>query len=97
MFNKYEEDRLPYPLIEVEGVKGVKEYAIPEGRKKEVLEEEYPFEDVPNLDDIRLDICVDKKFTVREFKIIRRNGMNLLVSPYFFDGGGTVVEWFRVD
>ncbi len=91
-----EEAKLPYPLLEVEGRDGVLEYVIPEGKKENVLKKMYPFRDCPSLDDERIDLHVDKRFIVRQFKVIREGEMNYLVSPYYFEGGGSVIDWMEL-
>lgn len=89
-----EDFRLPFPTkpmiidrIEVE------EYVIPEEKKDLVLRALYPFFPVPSLDEERLDMHSGKKFRVREFRVTREGGRNFLVSPYYEDGGGTVIDW----
>lgn len=87
---------LPYPL---QGGRGedAREYVIPDEDRSDVLNRMYPFEGVPGLDEFRVDIHVDKRFKVRDFKVVREGGINYLVSPYYFEGGGTVADWFPVD
>ena len=36
----------------------------------------------------------DKKFKVKEFCVTREN---MLVSPYYFKSGGTVIDWWPKD
>ena len=43
------------------------------------------------------DIHANKKFIVKEFLVAREDGMNLLVSPYYFESGGSVIDWEPVD
>lgn len=69
------------------------EYVIPESAKAEVLDALYPFEGVPSLDDERFDLHAERMFQVRDFKVVREAGVNYLVSPYYYDGGGTVIDW----
>lgn len=85
---------LPYPTrpIKVEGGY-VDAYIIPEEKKEEVLKQLYPFIPVPSLDAEMLDIHEDKRFKVREFMVLRGQGMNWLVSPYYPGSGGTVIDW----
>ena len=42
-----------------------------------------------------IDIHEDKTFKVRDFRVTREDGMNLLVSPYYPNSGGTVIDWVR--
>lgn len=89
-----EQERLPYPTkrIQIHGVE-IEEYIIPEHRKAAVLEEMYLFDPVPSLDEVRFDLHSGRLFTVRDFRVTREHGRNWLVSPYYEDGGGTVIDW----
>lgn len=71
----------------------VHEYVIPERDKAAVLNELYPFVGVPALDEKKFDLHEGKTFTVREFKVIRHADSNWLVSPYYFNSEGTVIDW----
>ncbi len=92
------ENRLPFPTkpLIINGVE-IEEYIIPEGKKRTVLEAMYPFIPLPSLDDIRLDIHSGKLFKVREFRVTREFNQNWLVSPYYEEGGGTVIDWVPPD
>jgi hypothetical protein len=89
-----EEPRLPFPTkpLTINGVE-VEEYIIPDGKKEEVLQELYPFTPVPSLDERFEDLHSGKLFAVREFRVTREDGHNWLVSPYYEEGGGTVIDW----
>jgi hypothetical protein len=39
------------------------------------------------------DLHEEKKFTVRQFRVTREGGMNMLVSPYYPNSGGSVIDW----
>jgi len=39
----------------------------------------------------------DKKFKVKEFCVTKEGKMNMLVSPYYFKSGGTVIDWWPED
>lgn len=86
--------RLPFPTrpLKVQGGT-VEEYIIPENKKMEVLRQLYIYKDLPSLDDEMIDIHEDKAFKVREFRVTREDGMNWLVSPYYPNSGGTVIDW----
>ena len=43
------------------------------------------------------DIHADKKFIMKDLMVKREGGANLLVSPYYFESGGTVFNWEPVD
>ena len=75
---------LPYPTQKINTIYGeTVEYLIPDDRREEVLKELYPFGTPPSLDDVLMDIHLDKEFAVRDFKVIEQNGYVMLVSPYF--------------
>ena len=59
-----------------------------------MLEQIYPFSPIPKLTDIMYDIHADKTFIVKEFRVTWEHGMNYLVSPYYPESGGTVIDWW---
>jgi hypothetical protein len=65
---------------------------VPDDKRREVLKEMHPFVPLPPLDQEWIDIRTDKKFKVREFRVTREQGGNFLVSPYYEEGGGTVID-----
>ena len=85
---------LPYPTkpLVINGVK-LEEYIIPDERKADVLKDLYPFDPIPSMDDEQMDLHSGKRFTVRDFRVTREDGQNWLVSPYYEEGGGTVIDW----
>ena len=89
-----EEPLLPYPLkpLLMNDVM-IEEYVIPEEKKAEVLRELYIFDPVPSLDEERFDLHSGRKFKVRDYRVTRENDRNWLVSPYYEEGGGTVIDW----
>jgi hypothetical protein len=89
-----EEVRLPFPTrpLVINGVE-IEEYLIPDDKKADVLNELYVFDPVPALDEERFDLHSGKKFKVRDFRVTREDGLNFLVSPYYEEGGGTVIDW----
>ena len=92
------EARLPYATkpLEIDGDK-IEEYIIPSESKVEVLGQLYPFDPVPSLDDEQLDLHSGKTFKVRDFRVTREGDHNFLVSPYYEEGGGTVIDWVPPD
>lgn len=88
---------LPFPLqsriTDDRGCPLSEEYDIPLNAKKKVLQAMYLFEDCPKLNDILCDLHAGKKFTVADFKVVRESGKNYLVSPYYYESGGTVIDW----
>lgn len=90
--------RLPFPTRKVGTPPSqIEIYIIPDNEKEAVLEELYPFVDVPPLTEERFDLHMDKKFIVKDFMVTRENGMNFLVSPYYLEGGGSVIDWMPAD
>jgi len=90
------EERLPYPTCPLIFPNGftVEEFIIPEEDRELVLEQLYPFSPIPKLTDMMIDIHVDRKFMVKDFRVTWEHGMNYLVSPYYPEGGGTVIDWW---
>jgi len=92
------EERLPFPTKPLKiGNDVVEEYIIPDDRKQEVLEQLYIFEGVPSLDEELYDLHEGKKFLVRDFRVTWEDGQNWLVSPYYPNSGGTVIDWMPAD
>ena len=89
------QEPLAYPTEDLEMSNGcvVKKYVIPDSDKEKVLAALYPFAPCPNLDEVRLDIHTEKRFTVRDFMVTREGDLNVLVTPYYAEAGGTVLDW----
>ncbi|MCK4597795.1 hypothetical protein KAU04_07125, partial [bacterium] len=62
-------------------------------KREEILKKLYPFEGVPSLDEEKFDLHEGKLFQVREFRVTREHRMNFLVSPYYPNSGGSVIDW----
>jgi predicted dehydrogenase len=92
------DNRLPFPTkpLVINGVE-VEEYIIPEEKKRKVLEAMYPFIPLPSMDEVRMDIHSGKLFKIRQFRVTREMNQNWLVSPYYEEGGGTVIDWVPPD
>lgn len=90
------EERLPYPTRPLYFPDGsfVEEFIIPDEDRELVLAQLYPFSPVPKLTDRMIDIHVDREFIVKDFRVTWEHGMNDLVSPYYLEGGGTVIDWW---
>src|SRR3990172_3410705 len=89
------EERLPYPtrpLVFPNGT-SVEEFIIPDEDKEIVLAQLYPFSPIPELSDVLYDLHADKTFVVKDFQVTWEHGMNYLVSPYYPESGGTVIDW----
>jgi hypothetical protein len=93
------DEKLPYktrPLFFPNGT-SVEEFIIPEEDRELVLEQLYPFSPIPKLTDVLYDLHADKAFVVKEFRVTWEHGMNYLVSPYYAESGGTVIDWVDED
>ena len=75
----------------------VERYIIPDEDKQKVLDTLFPFFEKPSLDDERLDIHCHKKFKVRDFMVTHEGDGNFIVSPYYAEAGGTVLDWVKFD
>jgi len=78
-------------------ISGIEVYIIPDDEKEAVLNELYPFEGVPELNEEKYDLHSGKKFIVKDFMVTREGDMNYLVSPYYFEGGGSVIDWMPAE
>ncbi|MBQ7178459.1 MAG: hypothetical protein IJS08_13675 [Victivallales bacterium] len=89
------QDRLEYPTETLKMANGceVERYVIPDEDKEKVLEAVYPFFNVPGLDEERLDVHTGKTFKIRDYIVTREGNCNFLVSPYYAEAGGTVLDW----
>ena len=93
------DEKLPYqtrPLFFPNGA-SVEEFIIPDEDKELVLEQLYPFSPIPRLTDVLYDLHADKTFVVKDFRVTWEHGMNYLVSPYYAESGGTVIDWVDED
>ena len=89
------EERLPYPTKPMYFPDGtrVEEFIIPDEDKEIVLEQLYPFTPIPKLTNEVEDLHSGKKFLIKDFRVTWEHGMNYLVSPYYPESGGTVIDW----
>lgn len=94
-WSMWEEEKLPYPLKK-SGIDGIEIYEIPEEMKEKVLDELYPFLPCPSLSHRRRDLHLGKTFEVSQFMVVRERRMNLLVSPFYLESGGTVIDWVKI-
>ena len=94
------QDKLPFPLKK-HAVKYNDEevvvdwyYVIQPLKKQEVFDsyDLWPFADKPKLEKVLFDIHASKYFYLVDFKVIRWHEINILVSPYYFKSGGTVLD-----
>ncbi len=93
------QERLDYPTKIMKMANGceVERYIIPEEDRQKVLDALYPFNDQPGLDDERLDIHTSRLFKVRDFIVTREGNGNFLVTPFYAEAGGTVLDWMMPD
>ena len=91
------QERLDYPTETLKMANGceVEKYIIPDEDKQKVLDMLYPFAGQPDLDDELLDIHTSKTFKVRDFLVTREGDGNFLVTPYYAEAGGTVLDWVK--
>ena len=90
------DERLPYqtkPMYFPNGA-SVEEFIIPDEDRELVLAQLYPFSPTPKLTDEMYDIHAEKTFIVKDFRVTWEYGMNYLVSPYYPESGGTVIDWW---
>ena len=90
------DERLPYqtkPMYFPNGA-SVEEFIIPDEDRELVLAQLYPFSPIPKLTDEMYDIHAEKNFIVKDFRVTWEHGMNYLVSPYYPESGGTVIDWW---
>jgi len=90
---------LPYPLKPLKMAYGPDElvYDIPEDAKPGILDDLYPFCPAPAPDSEVFDLHEQKVFKFREAQVIRYNGRNLIVSPYYAHSGGMTVDFLPAE
>ena len=90
-----EQPELPYPTRELKVAWGKPqvEYIIPDADREAVLRRLCFLRPAPPIDAEMLDLHERRLFRVRDFRVIRWRGANLLASPYFPQSGGMLVDW----
>ena len=68
------------------------DFIIPDADRERVLQKLYPFVDPPRLRTRKTGIECNRKFTARDFKVVRERGHIALVSPDDYEAGGTVID-----
>jgi len=61
--------------------------------KQKYLLENYPFEEIPKLTDIRHCIHCDKDIIVGNYKVFSKDEMEYICCPNAPDCNGTVIDW----
>ena len=89
------QERLEYAVEPLEMANGciVEKYMIPDEDRAKVFDALYPFTDKPSLEDEMIDLHSEKRFKVRDFMVVREGYGNFIVSPYYAEAGGTVLDW----
>ena len=90
-----ESEPLPYPTKTLAMSIGpdTEEFVIPADDKAQVIRDLYPFATPPEINETMFDIHENKSFRVADFKVIREENRNYLVSPYYASSGGMVIDW----
>jgi len=90
-----ESDRLPYPIKAVKLSIGVlcEMYEIPAKDKAKVFKKLYPFTPVPAMNKEMYCLHEGKTFKVKEYGVLRENNRNFIVSPFYTNSGGMVIDW----
>ncbi len=90
-----ESEALPYPLLPLAMSRGpaTREYSLPEEKREEIFRSLYPFTPSLSLEDQVFDLHQGETFYVREYRVIREHNRNMLVSPFYPQTGGTVLDW----
>ena len=91
------QEKLDYPteILKMSNGCEVERYLIPDEDKQKVFDALYPFIGRPSLDDTLIDIHASKTFKVRDYIVTREGDGNFLVSPYYAEAGGTVLDWMN--
>ena len=93
------QDRLDYPTEILKMANGceVEKYIILDEDRQKVLDALYPFNDPPALDAVMLDLHTQRMFKVRDYIVTREDNGNFLVTPFYAEAGGTVLDWVAPD
>ncbi|MBQ7651599.1 MAG: hypothetical protein IJS15_11610 [Victivallales bacterium] len=89
------QEKLDYPteILKMSNGCEVERYVIPDEDKEKVFDALYPFIGRPSLEDTLIDVHTSKTFKVRDYMVVREGDGNFLVSPYYAEAGGTVLDW----
>lgn len=96
------ENVLPYQLevrkTDKKGRAQVSVYCIPVQAKGDVLKQLWPFKETPPLlSEWKFDIHQCAWFPVADYMVVREVERNFLVSPFYLESGGTVLDWHSGD
>jgi len=66
--------------------------------KQKYLNDNYPFEDTPELTDQKRCIHCDSVFTVGDYKVYKnKRGNEFICCPNAPDCNGTLIDWIPID
>lgn len=88
------EKPLPFPLKQV--TEYSQEYEIPMADKPAVLKKMDALNS-GKMGEMRFCLHEEKLFKVDDFKVVRENDINYLVSPYYYSSGGTLIDWMPAE
>lgn len=69
------------------------EYVVPNKDKDALIKELNPLKNRLSANSTRFCLHQQKTFKLRKCRVIRYNGRNLLVSPWYDQTGGTLLDW----
>lgn len=72
---------------------GLDVFVIPPEKKYEVLASAYLFSPVPRPNDVLEDIHTGREFLFKDLLVVKNNDRVELETPFFWDGGGSVIDW----
>ena len=89
------QEPLDYPthLLAMSDGTFTQEYEIPAEEREAVFQKLYLFDSPPPMEKYVMDIHEGKKFKVKRFRVIREDGGNFIVSPFYPISGGTLLDW----
>jgi formylmethanofuran dehydrogenase subunit E-like metal-binding protein len=61
--------------------------------KQKYLQENYPFEEIPNMTDLKHCIHCDKDIVVGDFKVFLEDGEEYIYCPNSPECDGTIIDW----
>ena len=65
--------------------------------KQQYLEDNYPFDEVPNLADKKHCIHCDKDIVVGDFKVFLEDGKEFIYCPNAPECDGTLIDWMDIE
>lgn len=65
--------------------------------KQKYLQDNYPFEGIPDLTDKKHCIHCDKNIIVGDFKVFLVNGREFIYCPNAPECDGTIIDWMDIE